>query len=179
MDGPRRVRGRSLADDRSTADLNVEMLFDDELVIAAGLNSTWARRRRIDLVDLHHADWILPGPESWGYRVLADAFRSRGLDMPKVSVRSLSGHLQANLLADGEFVGAIARSVLHFYSRRFALKSLPIKLQAPPWPVAVVTLKNRTLSPVADRFIQCVRDTRKSITGLQGKRSTHSKLNVS
>jgi DNA-binding transcriptional LysR family regulator len=152
-----RLRGRSLADDRSLHDLNLEMLFDDELVVAAGVRSRWARRRRIDLADLHHADWIMPGPESWGYMVLTQAFRARGLDMPRISVRSLSGHLQANLLTNGEFVAVIARSVLQFYRQRFALKPLPIKLPAPRWPVAIVTLKNRTLSPVADRFIACVR----------------------
>jgi DNA-binding transcriptional LysR family regulator len=78
-----------------------------------------------------YAEWIMPGPQSWGHTVAAEAFRARGLDMPKISVRSLSGHLQANLLANGDFVTVIARSVLHFYRRRFALKQLPIKLSAP------------------------------------------------
>lgn len=152
-----RLRGRALPDDRSADDLNVQILFDDELVVATGARSRWARRRRIDLAELQHAEWIMPGPESWGHTVAAEAFRARGLDMPKISVRSLSGHLQANLLANGDFVTVIARSVLHFYRRRFALKQLPIKLSAPPWPVAIVTLKNRTLSPVAERFIECAR----------------------
>jgi DNA-binding transcriptional LysR family regulator len=77
--------------------------------------------------------------------------------MPRIGVRSLSGHLQANLLARNEFVTVIARSVLNFYRQRFVLKQLPIKLPAPPWPVAIVTLKDRTLSPVAGRFIECAR----------------------
>ncbi len=152
-----RLRGRTLADDRASDDLNVEFLFDDELVVAAGTRSRWARRRRIDLAALQGADWIMPGPHSWGYRIAAEAFRARGLAMPKISVRSLSGHLQANLLAEGDFVTVVARSVLNFYRQRFALKQLPIKLPAAPWPVAIVTLKNRTLSPVAERFIECVR----------------------
>jgi DNA-binding transcriptional LysR family regulator len=159
-----RLRGRTLTDDRANDDLNVEILFDDELVVAAGTRSRWARRRRIDLAELQHADWIMPGPQSWGYRVTAEAFRARGLDMPKISVRSLSGHLQANLLADGDFVTVVARSVLNFYRQRFALKQLPIKLPAPPWPVAIVTLKNRTLSPVAERFIACVREATASMS---------------
>jgi DNA-binding transcriptional LysR family regulator len=71
---------------------------------------------------------------------------------------SLSGHLQANLLANGEFVTVVARSVPNVYRQRFALKQLPIKLPAPPRPVAIVTLKDRTLSPVAERFIECVRN---------------------
>lgn len=159
-----RLRGRSLPGDRSTADLNVEMLFDDELVIAAGARSRWARRRRLDLADLHSADWIVAGPGSWGYTIISEAFDRKGLGMPRVSVRSLSGHLQANLLAEGEFVTAVSRSVLRFYRERFGLKVLPVTLPAPPWPVAVVTLKKRTLSPVVERFIACVRQVSKSIT---------------
>lgn len=153
-----RLRGRSLPEDRSNDDLNMEMLFDDELVVAVGKGSRWARKRRVELADLRDADWVMPGPGSWGYRVLGDAFRAGRIDMPKIGVRSLSGHLQANLVGEGEFVTVIARSVLDFYRERFGLKALPIKLPAPPWPVAIVTLKNRTLSPVVERFIACVRE---------------------
>jgi DNA-binding transcriptional LysR family regulator len=152
-----RLRGPALPDERTYDDLNLEHLFDDDLVIAAGARSPWARRRRLDLAELHRADWIMPGPDSWAYRVMADAFRAHDLDMPRIAVRSLSGHLQANLPARGDFVTVVARSVLHFYRGRFGLKALPIKLPAPPWPVAIVTLKNRSLSPVAERFIECVR----------------------
>ena len=160
-----RLRGRVPPDDRSVDDLETETLFDDELVLAAGKQSRWAHRRRLDLAELRQADWIMPGPQSWGYLVVNEAFRSRGLDMPRISVKSLSGHLQANLLTNGDFVTVIARSVLHFYRERFALKQLPIRLPAPPWPVAIVTLKNRTLSPVAGRFIECVRRAASSLAG--------------
>jgi hypothetical protein len=34
---------------------------------------------------------------------------------------------------------------------------LPVTLPAKPWPVAMITMKNRTLGPVADMFIQHAR----------------------
>jgi hypothetical protein len=37
------------------------------------------------------------------------------------------------------------------------LKGLPVDLPAQPWPVAIVTLKNRTLSPVVQLFIDHLR----------------------
>jgi DNA-binding transcriptional LysR family regulator len=43
------------------------------------------------------------------------------------------------------------------------LKVLPIDLPARPWPIAVVTLKNRTLMPVAQRFIDQFRDFARSL----------------
>src|SRR5262245_28398087 len=52
------------------------------------------------------------------------------------------------------FITAMPRSVAHFKS----LKVLPVDLPARPWPVNIVTLKNRTLSTAAERFIECARD---------------------
>ena len=39
-----------------------------------------------------------------------------------------------------------------------SLKVLPVDRPAQPWPVYIATLKNRTLSPAAERFIECARD---------------------
>jgi len=39
-----------------------------------------------------------------------------------------------------------------------SLKVLPVDLPVRPWPVNIVTLKNRTLNPVAGRFIECARE---------------------
>jgi hypothetical protein len=35
---------------------------------------------------------------------------------------------------------------------------LPVELSVRPWQFAIFTLKNRTVSPVVDRFIAHVRD---------------------
>jgi hypothetical protein len=42
--------------------------------------------------------------------------------------------------------------------RRLGLRQLPIKLVIRPGPVGIVTLVNRTLNPVAERFIDCARE---------------------
>jgi DNA-binding transcriptional LysR family regulator len=42
-------------------DVDVEFLFDDHLVIVAGLRSQWARRRKIDLSDLRAEPWMSIG----------------------------------------------------------------------------------------------------------------------
>jgi DNA-binding transcriptional LysR family regulator len=158
-------RGLPSADREPVNDLNIEILFDDELVVAAGMQTRWARRRKIDLAELADERWILTAPGTWNYSVLAEAFRARGLDMPKLSVKTLSVHLRTNLLATGQFVTAFPRSVLHLHADRFSLRALPLDLPARPWPVRVLTLKDRTLSPLVERFIECSRDVVKSIAG--------------
>jgi DNA-binding transcriptional LysR family regulator len=74
-------------------DVNAEILFYDELVVAAGVRSRWARRRHIDLTELVNEAWIVAPPYTWNYRRLAEAFQARGLDVPKASLVTLSVHI--------------------------------------------------------------------------------------
>jgi hypothetical protein len=77
--------------------------------------------------------------------------------MPKVHLFGFSVHLANHFVANGPYLTAYPRSVARFCS----LKALPIKLPVRPWMVAIVTLKNRTLSPVVERFIGCAREVSK------------------
>ncbi len=135
-------------------DLNVESLFDDRLVVAAGARSRWANRREIELAELSNEHWILPAAGIWGRDGMAELFQAEGMDLPKVSVATLSVPLRIDLVHSGKFVTVLPRSL----ADRYALKVLPVDLPLPPWPISVMTLKNRTLSPVAERFIEHVRD---------------------
>jgi DNA-binding transcriptional LysR family regulator len=107
-----------------------------------------ARRRRIDLAELVNEAWVVAPPYTWNHRRLAEAFEARGLDMPKASLVTLSVHIVRELLANGEYITAFPSSWVRFN----ALKILPVDLPLRPWPVAILTLKNRTLSPVVERF---------------------------
>ena len=54
-------------------------------------------------------------------------------------------------------------SVLQFRGKALGLKMLPIKLPVQPRPVAFVKLKHRTLSPVAQQFVECAREITKPL----------------
>ncbi len=148
------LRGRPMADDQFFAEFDVEVLFEDEVVIAAGAQSRWARRRKVDLAELVDEPWILTAPPSWNYGIIAEAFRTRELSMPNVVLKTFSTYIRTNLVASGRFIATFPKSVAHFYADRFSLKILPVDLPARPWPVAILTLKNRTLNPVVENFIQ-------------------------
>jgi DNA-binding transcriptional LysR family regulator len=62
------------------------------------------------------------------------------------------------LLTTGRFVGVLSSSVLRTTSKHFSLKVLPVDLASPSWPVAIVTSKNRTITPVVQAFIDCIRN---------------------
>lgn len=92
-----------------------------------------------------------------------EAFREAGLPGPNVVVLSASLNLRFGLLESGRFVTMIPDSALLYGSRRAPIKILPIKL--PKWhvPTCAVTLKDRTLSPIARLFIDCLHDVAKPL----------------
>jgi DNA-binding transcriptional LysR family regulator len=140
-------------------DLNAEVLFDDPVVIAAGKRTRWARAPKIRLADLADEPWMLSSPGTWNYERVAEAFRAEGLAMPNIRVMTYSTSLVSYFLSRGLFITAYSRSVVRFNS----LKELPIALPARPWPVAIVTLKDRTLSPAVGRFVGCAREVAKIV----------------
>lgn len=141
-------------------DVNVEVLFNDRIRLAVDRNGPLARRRKIDLAELADELWIAVPSDDIGGTVLADAFRARGIPAPRITVTTYSVHLRHSLAATARFVAAVPESVLRFNSRD--LHELPVDLPTPPWPASIVTPKDRTLSPVVDRFIDCAREVARS-----------------
>jgi DNA-binding transcriptional LysR family regulator len=156
---------KPVADEYFADDLNAELLFHDHLVVAAGTQNRLARRRKINLAELTDQPWILSEPDTWNYVRVAEAFQAQGLDVPKMTLVTLSTHLRANLAASGPYITTFPKSTFDLYSNRFSLKALQVQLPPAPWPVVLMTLKNRTLSPVVERFIEHVRGVTKSTAG--------------
>jgi DNA-binding transcriptional LysR family regulator len=137
-------------------DLNVEVLFDDHLVIVAGANSKWARRRKVDLAELLDEPWVMTPSGSWTYLMVEEIFRARNLKMPNSRLVTFAVNLRANLLAAAPFIAPLPRSMLlNLNPNLFTV--LPISLPDRRWPVVIVTLKNRTLSSTAQVFIEHLR----------------------
>jgi DNA-binding transcriptional LysR family regulator len=150
-----------------------EMLYADSAVVAVGLQSPWARRRRVDLAELVDEPWLLPAPGSFISSIVVDAFRARGLSAPQPVVVA-SSHMRTALLANGRFVTALASAMLQIGGLRRSIKALPVTLPGPYRNVAIVTLKGRSLSPVAQLFIECAREVAKPLV-LGQKRSGRGK----
>jgi len=123
--------------------------------VVAGRQSKWARSRRVRLADLSGEPWILPPTDTLHGSLTDELFRASGAEIPRAPITTLSMHLCCRLVASGRFLAILPISILRFGGRDLSLKVLPIKLPAQPRPVGIVTLKNRTLSPVAKLFIEC------------------------
>jgi DNA-binding transcriptional LysR family regulator len=147
-------------------DVNAEVLFKDPLYVVASTNNPWTRRRRVDLKDLVHEPWSMPPSDSNAGALMMQAFRASGLAVPHIAVAGYGTQLQSALVGTGRFMTIFPGSFLRFSGKRLGLKALPIELPIPPRPVGVVTLKTRTLSPLAQLFIDCARNLSKPLAAM-------------
>jgi DNA-binding transcriptional LysR family regulator len=156
------VMGRILQplDDK---DLSQEMLFDDPLFVVAGRENPLVRKRNITLADLVHEPWMMPPAETVG-GLIKDAFREAGLSPPEPVIVSSSLSMYFALLNSGPFLAMMPRSVLTFTPESQSIRTLSVKVPVKSRPVALVTLKGRTLSPAAQLFIQSLRETMRPLT---------------
>jgi DNA-binding transcriptional LysR family regulator len=138
-----------------------EALFEDRLVIAAGARNPWARRRRIALSELADEPWVMPPPRSIIASLALESFRAAGLDYPRTVVVAESPQVRLTLPATGPFLTMLAAAALRFPARRTEVRVLPVALPIAPVPNGIVTLKNRTLAPVARLFVTHAREVAK------------------
>jgi DNA-binding transcriptional LysR family regulator len=160
------VLGRN-ADSHQRNDLNAEVLYHDRVLVVTGARATWARRGMVSLADLVDQPWLLFPENSWIDVRVNEAFRRAGVVPPQSIVRAYSAHFCITMLGTNRFLAPLAGSVLHFNAQRFGLKVLPVDLPAKPWPVAMMTLKCLTVSPVVEKFMEDVRAVAESMTHLR------------
>jgi DNA-binding transcriptional LysR family regulator len=145
-------------------DLVSEPLLEEPFVAVAGLDSQWARRRSIELSELIEEAWVLPPYDSAPGLLIAELFHSAGSKPPEARIVTLSIQLTITLIASGRFVGLLPNSVARLSAKRVGLKILPVKLPGIRYSVEVITVRNRTPSPLAKLFIDQARAVVKSLS---------------
>jgi DNA-binding transcriptional LysR family regulator len=136
--------------------LAFERLFDDRLFVVAGAQHPLAMRRAITLEEAAGHQWVLPTEGSVTAHLRGE-FRRQGLDLPEPAVTTMSMLVRYELIATNTYLTVMYGSVLRFGSVAGSLRVLPIDLQS-GIPVGMLRLKNRTLTPSAEVFIQAARE---------------------
>ncbi len=153
-------RWGSIADKR----LDFEHLFEELYFVVAGTRHPLARKRAIAPAELASELWVLPPRESPPGVLTREAFRASGIGDPPAAVFAILPEVRMRLLATGRFLTVFPASVLTNFNKHSDYKVLPIKLKSARVSIGIVTLKGRTLSPVARLFIEHAHEVVKSRT---------------
>jgi DNA-binding transcriptional LysR family regulator len=139
-------------------DVDVEVLFEEPLVVAASVENPWIRRRRVQLVDLIKEPWTWSPPGTIVDRLIVEAFRASGLEPPRAAVYTDAINVRIRLAVTRGFLVVVPASMLSLPARHEWLRRVPVELPTTRRQMGVLTLKNRTLSPLAHLFIECARN---------------------
>ena len=141
--------------------LNTEILFDDPHVVVVGEKSPWIKRRNVALADLVGEPWIIPA-SLIVHEIMKEAFEARGLSVPQGKITSSFVLMRNHLLATGRFLTVLPLSVLQYNAKQWALHALPIRLGTKVRPIAIIMLKNCSVSPSVQLFVEHLRATAKN-----------------
>ena len=144
-----------------------EILFPDRQLIMAGRKSKWVRRRNIALADVLSEPWILPPPDSIAGRYVTETFQANGVEPPLAQVISFSIPLYHSLVATGHFL-TLQPVLMARLAGHLPLKRLDVQFSGVPRSIGVMMLRRRTLSPLAQIFINCARDVAKIVRKASG-----------
>lgn len=129
-------------------------LFEDTLVVVAGPNNPWRRRRQIELAELIQEPWTFPPAESVSEKSVREVFEASGVELPKAVVSAPSIHIHTRLVIESDFLSLLPRSVVGSINK---MSALPVKLKGGEQSIGIITLKHRALSPIAKIFIEYAR----------------------
>jgi DNA-binding transcriptional LysR family regulator len=104
-----------------------------------------------------NAPWTFYPYDSFFGSLVAEAFWANRQEPPRLTVPTLSAYLQNELLATGRFLTVLPSFMLRVPRGNPPLKALPVALPNRPTPIGIITLKNRTLTPIAQLFIDNAR----------------------
>ena len=137
-------------------DVETQILYQDSICVVAGLQNRWSSRRRLELSELANEPWGFLPSDSLVGSLVKEAFHERGISLRGAVTGS--SHLLLSLLTKGPFLITVPASVLTYGSNLPPHKILPVELPVPSWSVGIMTLKDRTISPVAQLFLDCARE---------------------
>jgi DNA-binding transcriptional LysR family regulator len=146
-------------------DLTIDTLFDFAPVVVAGAKSKWAKRRRVELAELVNENWVLFDPASAAALIHERMFQAAGLQVPQAAVTCGSVQMSTALAATGRYLTICNATTLRFSAGRLGVKALPVDLPELSGALGIVTLRGRTISPVAELFIRCAREVVEPLAG--------------
>jgi len=144
-------------------DVHQEVLFEDRLAVVAGMDNPWIQRRKVRLAELVNEPWTWPSAGTMFDALVVEAFRASGLEPPRATVYAADMNTRIRLAANGRFLAIVLAGNLKSFGKHPLVKMLPVELPTSYRQIGLITLKNRTLSPLAQLFIEQAREVAKPL----------------
>ena len=147
---------------RVADDLAAEVLYSAPLAVMADKSHRLVARKKVRLADLMEERWTLPPPDSFLGRMVGDAFRRSGLQLPPAVVTTISTYMRLNLLANGGFLTVLPTGMLRQRSSRAWLRALDVDL-GERLSAALITVKKRRSAGAVKLFQEASRAVCKEV----------------
>ena len=140
-------------------DLEAVALMSDDLCMVVREGHPLLSRRRVRLLDLADAQWMLPGPGVAGRRGVEARLAEAGLPPPRIAVEvnNTAGQL-SRLLAHSDLVSIMSEATLAGPGGQ-GLAPLPFAEARFTRAIGVVTRRQHALPPLAKRFLEILRES--------------------
>lgn len=139
-------------------ELQATPLIADDLCLVVREDHPLLAKRRLRLADLAGAAWMLPGPEVAARRSVEGRLAAAGLPPPRVVVEVGNTAAQlTGLLLGSDLIALMSESLLGSPNNR-GVAALPMADARFRRQIGVLTRRNSRLPPLAERFIEILRE---------------------
>ncbi len=150
---------------RAADDVREEPLYDGLNVVVVRPDHPLAGRSQISWSDLQDFPWVLPPSGSLSREPLEVALRQQGMALPLDAIETLAISVIAGYLQHTLAIGLLSKLVAQHYVQIGMLSILPLALPDPRRPIGVTWLRQRPLSPAAERFLGFLRAEMAGLVG--------------
>lgn len=142
---------------RGSGDIVEEPLADDPLDVIVRPQHALAGSKSISLRRLRNVDWVLPSEDSAFRRHLEALFISSGVQWPRFYVGTNSMTCLKAIAMTSDCVTIMPRRLIRQEWKAGRLVAIRLRDQGNRRSLGLSWIRHRCLSPVAERFAQCLR----------------------
>jgi DNA-binding transcriptional LysR family regulator len=140
-------------------DLENEVLLNDPLCFVVRRGHPLLRRPRPTVAQALTYRWVFPTRESLAYMALSAAFRTTGLDEPRVAIHTSSLSCIVRVVSQSDYIGTVPARMFEFPIELGNVRRLDISLDSTVAPLGISKLRGRESLPGVRRFEEVLRET--------------------
>lgn len=144
-------------------DLMVEDLYDPPMNLVSGAGHKLARKRDLRWEDALQSAWILPEFGTPMRTAIENLFSKKHRRPDACLVESSSIQTNIGLLNSSELLWVLSNDIATYFQQLGLIQILALPATPGPSPFIVTYMRERALSPAAERFLDALRTTAKSM----------------